>query len=100
MLNNEEVDSFFKSSEFDNLLIKVANDDVLSFKNNNSWLNHHPSNAIIFSKADETWDKIKSNYRTKFKDLVIGELPIETDLVATIKLIRDRLNKVKWEIEI
>ncbi len=100
MLNNEEVDTFFKTSEFDNLLIKVANDDVLSFKNNNTWLKHHPSNAIIFAKANETWDKIKSNYRTKFKDLVFGELPTELSLINSLKLIHDRLSTLKWNIKV
>jgi hypothetical protein len=98
MLKNKEIESFFYSSEFIVLLIKVANDDVQSFKNNNSWLQIHPSAAIIFSKANDTWSKIRGNYHSKFKELVIGELPSEVDLIATLTIIYDRLKNIKWQI--
>jgi len=52
--------------------------------------------SIIFSMPEETWDRIKNTYRTTFKDLVLGEMPIETDLIDTLKRIHDRLVKVKW----
>ena len=99
MLKNEEVAAFFNSTDFDKLLIQVGKDDVVSFKNNNSWLQNHPASAIVFSKPDDTWDKIKTTYYTTFKELVLGELPEEADLVNTLKQIHSRLEKVKWHLE-
>jgi hypothetical protein len=32
---------FFQSTSFDEMLLKVANDDLVSFRNNNKWLIHH-----------------------------------------------------------
>jgi hypothetical protein len=48
LLKNKELAAFFNSSLFDEMLLKVANDDVSSFKNNNLWLVHHPKEALIF----------------------------------------------------
>jgi len=100
MLKNTEVANFFNSPVFDELLIKVGNDDVVSFKNNNKWLANHPADAIIFKHPGETWDKIRATYRTTFKDLVMGVLPGEEDLVASLKIIYARLVAVKWQIDL
>src|ERR1043165_1906100 len=60
MLKDEGISEFFESGEFDKLLLVVGNDDVISFKNNNAWLNNHPKDAIIFSKVEDTWERIKT----------------------------------------
>ena len=98
MLKDAVVANFFNSSAFDELLIKVGKDDVVSFKNNNKWLTNHPADAIIFKHAEETWDKIKAAYRTTFKELVLGEIPKEEDLITTLKIVQARLYKVDWNI--
>lgn len=99
MLKNEEVAAFFKSPDFETLLIRVGKDDIVSFKNNNAWLQNHPATAIIFSTPEDTWNKIKTTYRTSFKDLVLGNLPEESDLVITLGQIYNRLEQVKWDLE-
>ena len=43
LLLEKELLNFFNTKEFDDMLMKVAQDDVLSFKNNNKWLKNHPS---------------------------------------------------------
>jgi hypothetical protein len=96
MLKNTEIAAFFKSQTFFDLMLVVGKDDIISFKNNNQWLSAHPSEAIIFNKPEETWDKIKTPYRTSFKDLVIGELPNEGNLVETLKIIAERLKIIQW----
>lgn len=100
MLKNKEVDDFFNSAAFEELLIMVGKDDVISFKNNNKWLANQPADAIIFKSPEDTWDKIKATYRTTFKDLVMGVLPAEEDLIATLKIIYARLVAVKWQIDL
>ena len=98
MINNESIKSFFESSEFDKILVKVGKDDFISYKNNNAWLENHPCTALIFNEPEITWNRIKSTYRTIFKDLVIGKLPNENDLVDTLKKIAKRLKHLNWEI--
>lgn len=99
MLKDSAVASFFDSPAFDELLVKVGNDDRASFKNNNAWLANHPAASIIFSMPEETWGRIKNTYRTTFRELVLGEMPPETDLIHTLKRIHDRLVKVMWNVK-
>lgn len=98
MLKNEEVAAFFNSADFDKLLIQVGKDDMVSFKNNNAWLQNHPAEAIVFSNPDDTWDKIRNTYRTTFKELVLGVMPAEADLITTLKKIHLRLKDIAWDI--
>lgn len=98
MLENKELQVFFDSSEFDTLLLKVGHDDVLSYKNRNEWLKKHPAEAMIFSQPGATWDRIKNTYRTLFKNIVIGKLPEEHTLMATLAAIEKRLLKIAWKI--
>ncbi len=91
---------FFHSAAFDEMLLKVANDDVISFKNNNKWLNHHPIEALIFKDLVNVWGELKTIYSGDFKNLVYGELPKEEDVLVTLKMIRERLKLISWTIKI
>lgn len=97
MLKHDEINAFLASTDFETLLLDVRNDDIISFKNNNVWLKNHPSTTIIFSKPEDTWNRIKTTYRTTFKELVLGELPNEVELIATLKRIQNRLLKINWD---
>ena len=63
LLKQDEFLKFFQSTAFDEILLKVANDDVASFRNNNKWLNYHPSEALIFRDLENTykdrWELLK-----------------------------------------
>jgi len=98
MLKDERVISFFDSPNFDEMLIKVGMNDRKSFKNNNLWLANHPAKAIIFSHTEDTWSKIKTAYRTTFRELVLGKLPTEFELINTMKKIYSRLQHIEWKI--
>lgn len=98
MLKNQEVAAFFESKAFNEMLLRVGQDDVISFKNNNTWVASHPSSALIFTQPYETWDKIKNTYRTTFKELVLGDLPEESDLVTTLRTVAERLKTIDWVI--
>lgn len=100
LLNNNELRKFFDSPAFEEMLIKVANDDVVSFKNNNKWLIHHPVEALIFKDTVNVWEKLKPIYNTVFKDLVYGEFPKEEDILKTLDLIQKRLENITWNIEV
>jgi hypothetical protein len=99
MLKDTYLNSFFNSTKFDSMLLKVANDDVLSFKNNNKWLSNHPITTILFSDTENTWNQIKGTYESSFKELVFGEFPKEKEIMNTLIAVANRLKKIEWNIE-
>ncbi len=99
LLRNKEIMNFFNTEEFDNLLLTVANDDMLSFKTGNEWLKIHPAEAIIFKDSINTWEKLKTTYFSTFSKLVYSKLPNETEIKETLKIITKRMEKIKWEIK-
>ncbi len=99
MLKEENLESFFQSGEFETMLLRVANDDIASFKNNNKWLANHPTTVIIFSETADTWNQIKSAYTGSFSELVFGELPDETEIMKTLTTIANRLKPIEWNIK-
>tara|TARA_R110002096_G_scaffold28365_10_gene86072 strand:- start:365 stop:1339 length:975 start_codon:yes stop_codon:yes gene_type:complete len=99
MLNDEEIQQFFESSGFDDMLIKVGNDDMIGYKNNNNWIPEHPSTAIIFDRPQDTWNQLRTAYLGDFKDLVTGKLPAESELIETLNQVAARLKKIEWNIK-
>ncbi len=100
LLNQEEYITFFQSTAFDEMLLKVANDDVASFKNSNHWLIHHPNKALIFNDLDNVWSDLKTIYSGDFKGLVYGVLPKEEAIFDTLKMIKERLKTITWTIRL
>lgn len=100
LLKQDEFSAFFHSTDFDEMLLKVANDDVASFKNNNQWLIHHPNEAIIFKDLENVWNELKATYTGSFKNMVYGEMPKEEDILETLKMIQERLKTIFWIIQI
>ena len=82
------------------MLLKVAQDDVASYKNSNEWLIHPPNEALLFKDLENVWKELKVIYNGDFKNLVYGTLPNETDVLATLNSIRNRLASIKWTIQI
>ncbi|MEA1987123.1 MAG: nucleotidyl transferase AbiEii/AbiGii toxin family protein [Candidatus Marinimicrobia bacterium] len=97
MLKNKEVEYFFKSKEFEELLVNVATDDRLSFKSGNEWLKNQPTQALVFKDSKDIWNKLKSNYFSIFSKLVYGELPKDVEILDTLKKITERMKDIKWE---
>lgn len=60
LLTIDDVYAFFGSADFESMLLKVSADDIVSFRNNNEWLINHPSTAIVFSDAENTWRQIRN----------------------------------------
>lgn len=99
LLSEEELLTFFKSEEFEKMLLKVAQDDVASFKNNNDWLNNHPVDSMIFGNPEKVWNLLKNTYNSDFMNLVYGSFPNETELLNTLILIKKRIASIDWNIE-
>lgn len=100
LLRQKDFLDFFNSSSFDEMLMKVANDDVNSFKNNNQWLAHHPNNALIFRDLEDVWAELKTVYNGDFKNLVYGDFPQESAILETLKMIQERVKKISWSIKV
>jgi hypothetical protein len=100
LLQDDELLDFFRSNEFDEMLLKVANDDVNSFKNNNTWLRFHPTEALIFAETETVWKELVPTYLGRFQDLVFGDFPKETAILTTLNEIKTRLSSVEWTIKI
>jgi len=101
LLQQKEFSDFFDSTAFEEMLLKVANDDVASYKNSNEWLINHPNEALLFKDLENVWEALKVVYNGDFKNLVYGgTLPNEADVLATLKRIKERLSTIKWTIEI
>ncbi|WP_236981082.1 nucleotidyl transferase AbiEii/AbiGii toxin family protein [Membranihabitans maritimus] len=100
LLKQDEFSEFFHSTAFDEMLLKVANDDVAGFRNNNKWLIHHPNESLIFKNLENVWNTLKATYSGDFKDLVYGYLPKEGDVLETLKMIQERLKAISWTVKI
>jgi hypothetical protein len=100
LLKLKEIETFFESDEFENMLLKVGNDDVDSFRNNNKWLVNHPSDALIFKKTDEVWSKLESTYNGTFAGLVYGELPDASHVATDLKRVSKRMATIEWSINL
>lgn len=99
LLQQKEFEDFFNSASFDDMLLKVAEDDVASYKNDNQWLAYHPNEAVIFKNLETVWPQLKSTYSGDFKNLVYGHFPDEKVIYATLQKIKERLAKVQWTIK-
>ena len=100
LLSDKGLSEFFDSDDFESLLLKVAKDDVTSYKNKNEWLVNHPNEALIFSDLESVWNQLSPTYMGDFKDLVYGEFPNENDVKLTLERIRERLSTISWENDI
>lgn len=99
LLQHEKIQEFFNSPVFEVMMLKVANDDVVSFRNNNQWLVHHPSEALIFKDLESVWEELKPVYSSDFANLVYGVLPKDEEILQSLVVIQSRLRPITWTIE-
>ncbi len=100
MMEDEELRVFFNSNDFDDLICKVAQDDVSSFRNNNEWLVHHPTQSLLFNDVEICWAQLRSTYINDFSGLVYGDMPDEQVIMATLLKIKQRLSNVDWRVSL
>lgn len=93
-----EILEFLSSADFEAMLKSVAEEDVISFKNNNDWLRYHPNQALIFADLDLMKAELKGTYEGVFAGLVYGELPAWEEIVVTLGELRDRMEGFDWDI--
>lgn len=96
LLQVPEVNEFFNSTAFDQMLLLVAQDDRESFKNNNEWLAEHPKDALLFRDTDNVWSEIENTYTSDFRNLVHGKLPAGSEILQTLQSVSSRLKDINW----
>ncbi len=100
LIQDEKIAAFFESTAFDILLNKVAQDDCESYKNDNSWLQYHPGESWLFKDVHTSWNALKDTYANDFVELVVGKLPDEVAIQATLLKISKRMESIQWTIKI
>lgn len=98
MLEVPEIKQFFDSEKFDEMLLKVAQDDIESYKSNNEWLKNHPKDALIFADRIKVWNELEPVYNTDFGKLVYGELPDAKEMLGTLEIVNNRLQDIAWNL--
>lgn len=98
LLQEKEVLAFFESTDFEEMLNRVGDDDVEGYRNNNHWLKHHPREALIFAKPVEVWNELETTYSHEFKVLVYGFFPATSDILTTLKTISERVSIISWNV--
>jgi uncharacterized protein YqgQ len=98
LLKEKELLDFFQSKEFDVMLLKVASDDVLSYKSNNQWLKYHPNKSKLFAELETVWKELKGTYNNDFKNLVFGAFPNDEKIYGSLVLIKNRLSTIEWTV--
>lgn len=98
LLELQEIKHFFNSKEFEEMLLKVAQDDIVSYKSNNDWLKNHPKDALIFADRIEVWNEIEPVYKLDFGKLVYGELPDPKKITETLEIVNSRLQNIVWNL--
>lgn len=98
LLELQEIKHFFDSKEFEEMLLKVAQDDIVSYKSNNDWLKNHPKDALIFADRIEVWNEIEPVYKLDFGKLVYGELPDPKKISETLEIVNSRLQNIVWNL--
>ena len=99
LLKVNEIYEFLDSNDFDKMLLKVAQDDILSYKNDNDWLKYHSKDALIFADTENTWKKLIEIYKGDFQQLVYGDFPDESEILKSLQKISKRLENIDWQIE-
>lgn len=101
LIEQKEFKDFINSDDFVDMLLKVANDDVISFRNNNEWLMNHPNESLFFKNLNDLWkNELQTVYKNEFKNLVYGKLPDENKILNSLQYIKQRLTTIKWTIDL
>ncbi len=97
LLRYPEFSEFFHSDSFVQMLLKVGQDDIASYKSNNQWLKHHPNEALIFKALPDTWKSISISYQRQFRSMVFGDdFPAAEEILQILETIKQRLSSIEW----
>lgn len=100
ILGQDNIRAFIMSSDFEVMINKVGQDDVIGYRSNNAWLNLHPKEALIFTDLDAVWKELETTYSRDFSGLVYGDFPLPQDVLSSMKILADRIDEIIWEVRV
>lgn len=88
LMQEEKIQLFLHSNEFEEMIRKVREDDLKQF-NKNNWATVSLSSTKIFTNTSQVINKLKDFYKSNFRDLVYtNDLPIiDKDIKGSIELL-------------
>lgn len=98
LLQEDRISSFLNSDNFETMLLQVGKDDDKAIPKDKEWLSKHPSESLFFSRTEKVWETIGKTYSTSFKELLTGELPNESKVLASLLTIGEKLKMIAWKI--
>ncbi len=99
LIQQPSIQDFLNSSEFETMLSQVGIDDDKAIPNDKAWLYKHPSEALIFSKLEDTWKALNTTYNGIFKELTFGEIPSSEVILNSLLQIKKHLLQIDWKIK-
>lgn len=96
LIQQAEVEEFFNSDEFQNMMLKVVENDLEAYKDSRECLRNHPKDSLLFTDLENVWSKIKGVYLTDFGKLVHGMLPQENEVLGSLQKIKEKVNQIDW----
>ena len=96
LVQQEEIKMFLESPDFQEMMLKVANNDLEAYKDSRECLKTHPKKALFFSELDKVWEQLLNTYTTTFKDLVYEDFPTEQEVYTSLLFIKEKINAICW----
>ncbi len=96
LMQQSNIKQFLYSDNFQEMMIRVAQDDIEAYADSRNCLSKHPKNALLFNQLEDVWEKIKDTYTSDFKLIVYGTLPDAMEVYKTLNQIKERINTIHW----
>jgi len=96
LVQQEEIKTFLESPDFQEMVLKVASNDLEAYKDSRACLKIHPKEALFFRELDKVWKQMLITYTSTFKDLVYEDFPKEQDVYTSLLLIKEKINAIYW----
>lgn len=93
LLQNTELQRFLESSDFDDMMKIVKEDDTDNKQFNDDWSSKPLVEAPIFNETSELISRLDTYYHGDFKKMVYGELPSIKEVEKSILLVKGRLHE-------
>lgn len=93
LLQQQELRDFLVSSDFNEMIAIVKEDDTDNKQFNDDWAAKPLAEAPIFDDPSEIISRLDTYYHHTFKSLVYGDLPDIQDVEKSILLVKGRLNE-------
>jgi predicted nucleotidyltransferase component of viral defense system len=100
VLGQKEIKDFIASTDFEEMINRVGQDDVEGYRSNNAWLNYHPKQALIFNNSEQVWGELESTYSKEFRGLVYGEFPAPGEVLSSLKFLEARIGEISWNVKV